>query len=290
MYQAKALGRNRLAFYAPELTHAIQQRLDMEHDLRRGLSNQEFLLHYQPQFDATDGRLVAVEALLRWQHPKRGMVPPNEFIPVAEETGMIIELGAWVTETACTQAKVWRDAGHCDFILAVNLSPYQLRTDCTTRLKEIFRDSGFPAEFFEFEVTETLLVGDDGSSLQQLADIRTELGLRIAMDDFGTGHSSLSQLKLLPIGKLKIDRSFINDLPDDQNDAAIVKAIILMAHTLGLEVVAEGVETEAQQHFLCKSQCDHLQGFLYGRPMPAEAISDLLGRGQLRHGQLCDTK
>ncbi|HPQ26722.1 MAG TPA: EAL domain-containing protein, partial [Gammaproteobacteria bacterium] len=169
-------------------------------------------------------------------------------------------------------------------------SPYQLRTDCTTRLKEIFRDSGFPAEFFEFEVTETLLVGDDGSSLQQLADIRTELGLRIAMDDFGTGHSSLSQLKLLPIGKLKIDRSFINDLPDDQNDAAIVKAIILMAHTLGLEVVAEGVETEAQQHFLCKSQCDHLQGFLYGRPMPAEAISDLLGRGQLRHGQLCDTK
>ncbi|MCP5430514.1 MAG: EAL domain-containing protein [Chromatiaceae bacterium] len=153
---------------------------------------------------------------------------------------MITELGAWVTETACTQAKVWRDAGHCDFILAVNLSPYQLRTDCTTRLKEIFRESGFPAEFFEFEVTETLLVGDDGSSLQQLADMRTELGLRITMDDFGTGHSSLSQLKLLPIGKLKIDRSFINDLPDDQNDAAIVKAIILMAHTLGLEVVAEG--------------------------------------------------
>ena len=290
MYQAKAMGRNRLAFYAPELTHAIQQRLDMEHDLRRGLANHEFLLHYQPQFDAADGTLVAVEALLRWQHPKRGMVPPSEFIPIAEETGLIIELGAWVTETACTQAKAWRDAGHCDFILAVNLSPYQLRTDCTTRLKEIFRTTGFPAEFFEFEVTETLLVGDDGSSLQQLADMRNELGLRIAMDDFGTGHSSLSQLKLLPIGKLKIDRSFINDLPEDTNDAAIVRAIILMAHTLGLQVVAEGVETEAQQRFLCHSNCDHLQGFLHGRPMPADVIGDLLERGQLPLERLCDVK
>ena len=290
MYQAKAMGRNRLAFYAPELTHAIQQRLDMENDLRRGLANHEFLLHYQPQFDAADGRLVAVEALLRWQHPKRGMVPPSEFIPIAEETGLIIELGAWVTEIACTQAKAWRDAGHRDFILAVNLSPYQLRTDCTTRLKDIFRTTGFPAEFFEFEVTETLLVGDDGSSLQQLADMRNELGLRIAMDDFGTGHSSLSQLKLLPIGKLKIDRSFINDLPEDTNDAAIVRAIILMAHTLGLQVVAEGVETEAQQHFLCHSNCDHLQGFLHGRPMPAAAIGDLLERGQLPLERLCDVK
>jgi len=290
MYQAKAMGRNRLAFYAPELTHAIQQRLDMENDLRRGLANHEFLLHYQPQFDAADGRLVAVEALLRWQHPKRGMVPPSEFIPIAEETGLIIELGAWVTETACTQAKAWRDAGHRDFILAVNLSPYQLRTDCTTRLKDIFRTTGFPAEFFEFEVTETLLVGDDGSSLRQLADMRNELGLRIAMDDFGTGHSSLSQLKLLPIGKLKIDRSFINDLPEDTNDAAIVRAIILMAHTLGLQVVAEGVETEAQQHFLCHSNCDHLQGFLHGRPMPADAIGDLLERGQLPLERLCDVK
>ena len=290
MYQAKAMGRNRLAFYAPELTHAIQQRLDMENDLRRGLANHEFLLHYQPQFDAADGRLVAVEALLRWQHPKRGMVPPSEFIPIAEETGLIIELGAWVTETACTQAKAWRDAGHRDFILAVNLSPYQLRTDCTTRLKDIFRTTGFPAEFFEFEVTETLLVGDDGSSLRQLADMRNELGLRIAMDDFGTGHSSLSQLKLLPIGKLKIDRSFINDLPEDTNDAAIVRAIILMAHTLGLQVVAEGVETEAQQHFLCHSNCDHLQGFLHGRPMPADVIGDLLERGQLPLERLCDVK
>ena len=282
MYQAKNLGRNRLAYYAPGLTHEIQQRLELEQELRDGISRKEFTLHYQPQFASSDGRLVAVEALLRWNHPQRGMVPPNEFIPIAEETGLIGELGCWVTETACNQAMQWRAEGSPMFTLAVNLSPYQLRGECTETLMAILERTGFDAEWFEFEVTESLLIEEGGFALQQLTEMRERLGMKIAMDDFGTGHSSLGQLKCLPIGKLKIDRSFISDLPGDANDAAIVKAVILMAHTLGLEVVAEGVETREQHRFLCQSGCDHLQGFLYGKPMPAEEISRLLADNQLR--------
>ena len=287
MYQAKNLGRNRLAYYAPGLTHEVQQRLELEQELRDGISRKEFTLHYQPQFASSDGRLVAVEALLRWNHPQRGMVPPNEFIPIAEETGLIGELGCWVTETACNQAMQWRAEGSPMFTLAVNLSPYQLRGECTETLMAILERTGFDAEWFEFEVTESLLIEEGGFALQQLTEMRERLGMKIAMDDFGTGHSSLGQLKCLPIGKLKIDRSFISDLPGDANDAAIVKAVILMAHTLGLEVVAEGVETREQHRFLCQSGCDHLQGFLYGKPMPAEEISRLLADNQLRIIKTC---
>jgi diguanylate cyclase (GGDEF)-like protein/PAS domain S-box-containing protein len=287
MYQAKTLGRNRLAYYAPELTQEIQQRLELEHDLRHGMAHKEFSLHYQPQFAASDGRLVAVEALLRWNHPRRGMVPPNEFIPLAEETGLIRELGCWATEVACNQAMQWQAAGFPPFTLAVNLSPYQLRGECTEALMAIFERTGLPADWFEFEVTETLLVEEDGIALRELTEMRERMGMSIAMDDFGTGHSSLSQLKFLPIGKLKIDRSFVSNLPADTNDAAIAKAIILMAHTLGLQVVAEGVETPEQHRFLCQSGCDHLQGFLYGRPMPAEDISRLLAENRLRITDIC---
>ena len=290
MYQAKTLGRDRFAFYAPTLTHEIQQRLELEHDLRNALTNKEFSLHYQPQFASADGSLVTVEALLRWKHPRRGMVPPNDFIPIAEETGLIGELGCWVTETACRQVMQWRSESFPPFRLAVNLSPYQLRGQCTEALMDIFERTGFPPEWFEFEVTETLLVEEGGFALQQLTEMRERLGMNIAMDDFGTGHSSLGQLKFLPIGKLKIDRSFISDLPDDANDAAIVKAIILMAHTLGLQVVAEGVETQEQHRFLCHSGCDHLQGYFYARPMPAEKISLLLNDNQLRIMNTCSKR
>ncbi|MCG6966089.1 MAG: EAL domain-containing protein [Chromatiaceae bacterium] len=281
MYRAKTQGRNRIAYYAPELTDEIRQRLELEHDLRLGIARQEFSLHYQPQFSTGDGRLIAVEALLRWNHPERGMVPPATFISIAEETGLIRELGCWVTETACRQGREWLDKGLPPFTIAVNLSPYQLRGDCAAYLRTIFERTGFPPEWFEFEVTETLLVEDGGHALRQLAEMRRQLGMHIAMDDFGTGHSSLSQLKLLPIGKLKIDRSFVMGLPDSSDDTAIVKAIILMAHTLGLQVVAEGVETMAQWQLLCDAGCDHVQGFLFGRPMPAEDLSDLLDRGQI---------
>jgi diguanylate cyclase (GGDEF)-like protein/PAS domain S-box-containing protein len=290
MYQAKTLGRNRLAYYAPDLTREIEQRLELEHDLRHGLARDEFSIHYQPQFASSDGRLVAVEALLRWQHPKRGLVPPNEFIPIAEETGLIGQLGCWVTETACRQAMAWRASGFEAFRLAVNLSPYQLRGECTETLMAIFERTGFPATSFEFEVTETLLVEEGGYALSQLTEMRRRLGMHVAMDDFGTGHSSLGQLKLLPIDKLKIDRSFVSELTEDANDAAIVKAIILMAHTLGLQVVAEGVETPEQHRFLCRNGCDHLQGFLYARPIPAEEITQLLTADQLRITTTCNKR
>jgi len=290
MYQAKTLGRNRLAYYAPDLTREIEQRLELEHDLRHGLARDEFSIHYQPQFASSDGRLVAVEALLRWQHPQRGLVPPNEFIPIAEETGLIGQLGCWVTETACRQAMAWRASGFEAFRLAVNLSPYQLRGECTETLMAIFERTGFPATSFEFEVTETLLVEEGGYALSQLTEMRRRLGMHVAMDDFGTGHSSLGQLKLLPIDKLKIDRSFVSELTEDANDAAIVKAIILMAHTLGLQVVAEGVETPEQHRFLCRNGCDHLQGFLYARPIPAEEITQLLTADQLRITTTCNKR
>ena len=284
MYRAKALGRNRVAFYAPELTRDVQQRMELEHDLRNAIAREEFVVYYQPQFAAASGRLVGVEALVRWLHPERGLVPPNEFIPVAEESGLIDQLGCWVTEAACRQAQAWRDMGHREFTLAVNLSPYQLGSACSAQLASIFGRVGFPREYFEFEVTESLFVEQGGMAMQQLRSMRERLGIGIAMDDFGTGHSSLSQLKQLPISKVKIDRSFVTDLPNDANDAAIVRAIIPMAHTLGLTIVAEGVETEAQRTFLCECGCDHMQGYLFARPLPAEDITRIFNDAQFADG------
>ena len=287
MYRAKALGRNRAAFYAPELTVSAQQRMDLEQDLRQAIAEQAFVVHYQAQFSGVSGRLLGLEALVRWQHHERGVVPPDEFIHVAEETGLINALGFWVAETACRQAQQWRDAGHRDFTLAVNLSPYQLRTPCMDQFESIFERTGFPAQNFEFEVTESLFVEQDGTAMQQLTRMREEFGIAIAMDDFGTGQSSLSQLKQMPIGKVKIDRSFVRDLPEDANDAAIARAIILMAHTLGLSVVAEGVETEAQKAFLCESGCDDMQGYLFARPMPADEITRLLNEVDFTQREPC---
>ncbi len=287
MYRAKYDGRNRIAFYAPELTREIQRRLELEHDLRYALAHEQFVLHYQPIFSSSDGELNALEALLRWQHPKRGLIPPNDFIPVAEDTGLIADIGAWVTARACREANRWLAQSERAFSLSVNLSPYQLTTECVDDLETILRNSAFPMDRFEFEVTETLLIEEGERGLQQLTRMRKNLGMRIAMDDFGTGQSSLSQLKRLPIHKLKIDRSFVADIPDDGNDSAIVKAIILMAHTLGLEVVAEGVETIEQHKFLCASGCDHLQGFLYGRPMPAEEIGRRFRNRQMKVEYRC---
>ncbi len=284
MYRAKELGRNHLAFYAPRLTKDVRQRVELEHDLRGALANREFLLHYQPQFAAEDGSLVAVEALLRWRHPRRGMVPPSAFIPVAEETGLIHDIGCWVTETACRQAQVWQAGGHQGFTLAVNLSPFQLRADCASQLLAVLQRTGLRPDCLEFEITESLLVEDGGYALQQLAEIREQVGMKIAMDDFGTGHSSLSQLKRLPISKLKIDRSFIGDLPDDNHSSAIVNAIVLMAHALGLRVVAEGVETAAQRRWLSDAGCDFLQGYLLGKPVTAQEITRSLDTGKLRVG------
>jgi diguanylate cyclase (GGDEF)-like protein/PAS domain S-box-containing protein len=289
MYRAKALGRNRIAFYVPELTRAIQRRMALEHDLRHAIVREELVLYYQPQFSADNGSLVGMEALVRWQHPERGLIRPGDFIPIAEETGLISDLGCWVTETACRQAQRWRDSGYLDFTLAVNLSPYQLHASCARDLESLFKRTGFPSENFEFEVTETLFGGQTGAAMNELKNMRERLGIGIAMDDFGTGHSSLSKLKQLPIGKVKIDQSFVRDLPDDRDDVAIVRAIILMTHTLGLTVVAEGVETKAQQSFLCESGCDQLQGHLFAKPMPADELTLLLDEQAFSLPKYCST-
>ena len=278
MYRAKASGRNRIGFYAPEMTLAVQRRLDLEQDLRRAISDDQLLLHYQPQFASADGRLVSIEALVRWNHPQHGLLGPDRFIGLAEETGLIDQLGLWVTEHACRQALAWREQGAPPFTLAVNLSPYQLRGATPGRLADALAATGYPADAFEFEVTESLFMADGDLALRHLEDLRQRVGMQVALDDFGTGYSSLSQLKRMPIGKLKIDRSFVSDLPDDGNDAAIVRAIVLMAHTLGLTVTAEGVETPAQHQYLCDLGCDHLQGYLYSRPLPAEAMGEMLAR------------
>ena len=276
MYRAKAGGRTRIGFYAPDRTLAVQQRLDLEQDRRRAIAEDQLLLHYQPQFAAADGRLVSVEALVRWDHPRHGLLGPDRFISLAEETGLIDQLGSWVLATACRQTMSWWAAGAAPFDLAVNLSPYQLRSVGTDRLVEVLQASGFPPKRLELEVTESLFMAEGGLALHQLGELRERLGIGIAMDDFGTGYSSLSQLKHLPIARLKIDRSFVDGLPDEADDVAIVEAIVLMAHTLGLQVTAEGVETEAQHRFLCGLGCDQLQGFLYSPPLSAAQMGEML--------------
>jgi diguanylate cyclase (GGDEF)-like protein len=275
MYDAKKNGRNRVAFYTPELTDAVQARVSLEGDLRRALNTQQISLNYQPQFNAFSGELIGAEALVRWQHPKRGWISPAEFIPIAEETGLITELGCWITKTACSQAQAWRQKGLKEFELAINLSPHQLSDDCSDKISEILASTGFPACLLEFEITESLLMESGCKAIERLFNIK-ELGVGLAMDDFGTGHSSMSQLKHLPIQKLKIDRSFIRDIPDDPNDAAVARSIIALGHALELEVLAEGVETEEQMEFLKKEKCDALQGYFLARPVNAKAFEEII--------------
>ena len=277
MYEAKKNGRNRVAFYTPELTDTVQARVSLEGDFRKALKSQQFSLNYQPQFNASNGALIGAEVLVRWRHPSRGWIPPTEFIPIAEETGLINELGCWITETACLQAQAWRAKGLRELKLAINLSPHQLGDNFMEKLTGILETSGFPARLLELEITESLLMESGCKAIQQLLEIK-DMGVGLAMDDFGTGQSSMSQLKHLPIQKLKIDRSFIRDIPGDPNDVAITRSIIALGHALELKVLAEGVETEDQMQFLKRAKCDALQGYLFARPVTAEKLENLLNR------------
>lgn len=277
MYRAKERGRNTYAFFTSEITDSVHERLAIEIGLRQALARDELLLHYQPQFEAATRRLVGVEALLRWQHPERGLLLPDRFIPVAEESDLINAVGAWVMRRACAQARAWLDAGLAPLRIAVNVSARQVLHD---HLVEIVAEAlrvndlhpGNAA--IEVEITESILQAADrsGAVLQCLR----ALGLRVAIDDFGTGYSSLSLLKHLPIDTLKVDRMFVRNIPDDADAKAITGAVISMAHTLGLRVVAEGVETEAQLAFLLSEGCDEAQGYLLGVPMPPEQLVRLL--------------
>jgi len=275
MYHAKEQGRNNYQFYTAEMNAEAQERIALENDLRTALIEGQFELHYQPKWEAEDGRLSGVEALIRWNHPERGQVSPMKFIPIAEEVDLISELGQWVLTEACRQLARWHASGATTLTMAVNLSPKQLRhPDLVDRVRGVMNAYGIGKGMLELEVTETAAMSNAEFAVKQLEAMR-KVGVNLAIDDFGTGYSSLAYLKSFPIQTLKLDRSFVNGIEDDPNDAAICAATIALAHNLGLRVVAEGVETEVQRAFLHEYGCDTLQGYLLGKPLPADEVAKL---------------
>ena len=269
MCRAKAHARNTVQAYLPELTQAVQQRFELVHALRHACDAGQFRLEYQPQVRLSDGALIGAEALLRWRHPTRGMVPPVEFIPLAEETGLIISIGRWVLETACAQAARWQGVAGKPQQVAVNVSARQLRQPGFIELVDlILAQTGCPATALELEVTESLLLEDSESAITLLGQLNVR-GVRVAIDDFGTGYSSLSYLRRMPVQTLKIDRSFVSELGSDASVAAIARTVIVLARSLHLDVIAEGVETAEQAAWLRREGCDWAQGWYYGRSMAA---------------------
>ena len=275
MYRAKRDGRNNVAFYTESLTQHSIQHLQLQGALHWALEEQQFYLTYQPQIAIGSGKLVGFEALLRWQHPEWGLISPAEFIPVAERIGLIVEIGRWVLRQACIQGKAWLDQGHEFGRIAVNVSGYQLRkAGFVETVRSALEDTGFPASALELEVTEGFVMQNADEAIETLMQLR-ELGIELAIDDFGTGYSSLSYLKRLPLNKLKIDRSFVRDIPEDTDNKAIAEAIIAMGEALSLKVIAEGVETLAQAEYLDNSGCELAQGYLYGKPLKADEVGPL---------------
>lgn len=270
MYRVKTGGRNGIRFFDPEMQSAISERASLESDLRKAVRDNQLLLHYQPQVD-TDGRLTGAEALLRWHHPTRGMVFPDIFIPVAEATGMIVALGRWVLKTACEQLATWAERPETSHLsLAVNVSAGEFRqADFVQRALETVRGSGADPAKLKLELTESMLLDDIDDAIVKMQTMRQH-GLSFSLDDFGTGYSSLAYLKSLPLSQLKIDRSFVTDVHTDPNAAAIAKTIVFLARSLGLTVIAEGVETEVQRHFLAENGCGDYQGYLFSRPLPLD--------------------
>ncbi|WP_240481640.1 putative bifunctional diguanylate cyclase/phosphodiesterase [Dechloromonas denitrificans] len=276
MYAAKAAGRNTFCFYDEAMNRQASQRLALEADLRRAVGRQQLELFYQPQIRAVEGGLAGVEALLRWHHPERGLVSPGEFIPLAEEVGIIAELGEWALREAAQQIVDWQRRGIAVPRVAVNLSPRQFHdADLAERLERILVATGAPPECIELEITESAAMQHPADAVQVLQRLR-QRGIQVAMDDFGTGHSSLAMLRTLPLHVLKLDLSFVQHLPTSETDAAVAGAVVTLARQLGLSVVAEGVETEAQRQFLAGIGCDLLQGFLFARPMPVAQFESWL--------------
>ncbi len=271
--RAKSQGRNHFQFYTLDMNVKTARRLTLENDLRRAVERNELLLHYQPQLDLKTHKITAVEALLRWRHPEYGLIPPGEFIPFAEESGLIVPIGEWVLRAACNQARAWISAGYPDLRMAVNLSSRQFfQENVLDVVTRALQDSRVPPGNLELELTESAVMENPDEATVTLC-LLANMGVRISIDDFGTGYSSLNHLKRFPIDNLKIDRSFVNDITVNPDDAAIVKAILAMAYSLRLKVVAEGVETVEQLRFLEAHDCDAVQGFLLSKPQPAEDIT-----------------
>lgn len=278
MYRAKESGRDNFQFYTTEMNAQLSKRLSIENDLHKAIAQKEFILHYQPLVSLTTNRIASAEVLLRWQHPEKGMISPLDFIPIAEESGLIIPIGEWVLETACTQHQLWQASGLPPLRIAVNVSSQQLqRSNFLKMVDDILQKTKIPPTNLMLELTESILIDDSKKILEILNSLKAR-GIKLVIDDFGTGYSSLSYLKRFPIDKLKIDRSFVNGIDSDPNDAAIVQTIIAMAHILGLQVVAEGVETENQLKFLRLHQCDEIQGYYFSRPVDKEQIVGLMDK------------
>jgi EAL domain-containing protein (putative c-di-GMP-specific phosphodiesterase class I) len=276
MYQAKRQGKGSYHFYTADMNDRIREQLELKEDMRRGIGNEEFVLHYQPKIDLKSGQLTGMEALVRWQHPERGILSPAVFIPLAEESGLISPLGEWILRTACRQTRAWQLAGLPDLRVAVNLSVRQFaQEDLVGVIERVLQETGLSAGHLELEITESMLMKDADHSVWNLFQLK-QLGVTLSIDDFGTGYSSLSYLRHFPVGYLKIDRSFVRDATNNANDAAIVGAIISMAHQLGLKVVAEGVETEAHRALLHDYGCDQMQGYLISAPLPPQQFEQFV--------------
>jgi diguanylate cyclase (GGDEF)-like protein/PAS domain S-box-containing protein len=280
MHRAKELGKNNFQTYSISMNAKATDRLAMESSLRHALERQEFLLHYQPQVDLKTGRIVGMEALVRWQRPEIGLISPAEFIPILEETGLIVPVGEWILRTACNQNRAWQEDGFPGLRIAVNLSPRQFKQmDLAETVKRILQESHLDADCLELELTENLLMQYTDTTLATLSEW-DRMGVRLTIDDFGTGYSSLSYLKRLPIHTLKIDRSFVSDIHASTDDGAIAKAVIAMAHSLKINVVAEGVETLDQLIFLRDHACDQMQGYYFSRPLPPNDAIQCLKEGK----------
>ena len=276
MYRAKEIGRNNYQFYLPSMNEHTLERFELESDLSHALERNEFLLYYQPKVDVSTGLISGIEALIRWNHPSRGLISPMEFIPLAEETGLIVAIGAWVLSTACARSKAWQDEGAERLTLAVNLSALQVADPMLPRdLERIIDASGLDPSTLELEITESVVMGNGECAVEVLRKLKA-IGVQIAIDDFGTGYSSLAYLKRFPIDTLKVDRSFIKDIPKDSGDMKIMSAIISMARGLRLKVVAEGVETPEQLAFLRAEHCDAVQGYLLYRPLAEGDVARVL--------------
>lgn len=276
MYRAKEMGHNRYQFYTAEMNTRIHEKLELHEGLRSAIARKEFRLYYQPQVDLRGGRIVGVEALIRWERPGVGMISPAVFIPLAEETGQIVAIGDWVLHAACTQAKAWQRAGLAPIMMSVNVSARQFREgNLVERVQHALAESELEPHYLELELTESLIMQDVGRAIDTMRELQA-MGVHLSIDDFGTGYSSLSALKSFPISRLKIDQSFVRDLPDSEDDKVIASAVISLGHELNLRVIAEGVETEAQLAFLREHDCDEMQGFYFSKPTTADEIVRML--------------